>query len=87
MLKTAVHRFLYVDRTTQALTMSPDFATRRAIAAIGATAIEDTGALVDSRIIGSAGLVLADQMPSDEPIAVEDEPRARGHAQRRESSP
>ena len=87
MLKTAVYRFLYFDRATQVLTMAPDFATRRAIAAMGATIIEDTGVMIDSRIIGSAGLLLASQMPEGEPVCAEEEPRARRQARRRESTP
>ena len=86
MLKTAVYRFLYVDRATQVLTMAPDFATRRAIASMGATVIEETGVMVDSRIIGSAGLLLASQVPEGEPVSAEEEPRARRQSWRRESS-
>jgi hypothetical protein len=63
MLKTAVFRFTYFDREAGARRASADFATVVAIAAIGAVAIESSQVMLDSRLIGAAGLVLQESMP------------------------
>jgi hypothetical protein len=66
MLKTPVFRFTYFDRSAQENRTSADFATLVAIASMGGTAEMGTQVLVDSRLIGSAGLVLGERMPEAE---------------------
>lgn len=66
MLKTAVFRFTYFDRQVRETRASADFATLVAIAAIGAIAVKGSEVLVDSRLIGAAGLVLEERMPVTE---------------------
>lgn len=80
MFKTPVFRFTYFDRARAVVAESPDYATREAIAAMGATAIEETQMLVDARLVGAAGLILRDRMP------VDDESGPLHYADRRESS-
>jgi len=58
MPKVRVFRFQYVDRNTGGIEESPDYATEKAIAEIGATKLEDTAREVDERWVSWAGIVM-----------------------------
>ena len=58
MPKTRVFRFQYFDRNTGRIEESPDYATEKAIAEIGAVKLEDTACEVDERWVSWAGIVL-----------------------------
>ena len=59
--KIRVFRFQFFDRNTGQIEDSPDYATEKAIAEIGATKIEETGREVDERWVSWAGIVMRQQ--------------------------
>lgn len=58
MPKVRVFRFQYLDRNSGRLEDSPDYATEKAIAEIGATKLEETALEVDERWVSWAGIVM-----------------------------
>jgi hypothetical protein len=56
--KIRVFRFRYFDRNSGRIEESPDYATEKAIAEIGADKVDDTAREVDERWVSWAGIVV-----------------------------